>query len=113
MYLEGRGSIPGLFNNRFMRARVMRFDKGATILNIEEVKLGADPKHSVRYILRNAIKKDLILDQNSSMNIPTALNCRVMMEVQFAGENSISIDAFKQRHYALLSVNATLSGIQV
>lgn len=33
-----------------------------------------------------------------------------MMEVQFAGEDGISMDDFKTAHYNLIAVNTTLSG---
>ena len=50
IYLEGREGVPGLFNKRYIRTRVMRFDMGNTVLNEEEIMV--DPTIAVKRTTR-------------------------------------------------------------
>ena len=52
IYVYGREDVSGLFNKRFIRTRVMRFDIGATIYNVADMMIDpeVEPSRSVRSI---------------------------------------------------------------
>ena len=62
IYLEGREGVPGLFNKRFIRTRVMRFDMGNTILNLEEIEEDntTPVKRSTRYDAHCLLNEEII-----------------------------------------------------
>ena len=65
IYLKGRGTVNGLFNKKYVRTRVMRFDSGNTIINLEDVK--SDPtiemQQSLRFSIYRGPKKIIIQKQ--------------------------------------------------
>ena len=65
IYLKGRGTVSGLFNKKYIRTRVMRFDSGNTIINLEDVK--SDPtiemQQSLRFSIYRGPKKIIIQKQ--------------------------------------------------
>ena len=57
IYLNGRGKVNGLFNKKYVRTRVMRFDAGNTIINLEDVKF--DPTIEIKQSLRFSIYRGI------------------------------------------------------